>query len=369
MLDMVKNMKVKLQICVVLLGTLALTMCDGEYVPPDDGSNPFGVYEVVDPASPDLMVKFGIKDAGYEFNSQTANDVSDTFKALHAYINDRTKFTAATDKTTSVNIVRLGDYIDLPHLEVQASDLVPGDDEKTGRYVVDTPDKRGAISVNNLIIPPYTEEEMWDAWWARGANYERKLLRLIVAGINSFNRRSANPDTRKPHVVFQFHNLPGEHRMHPNDVNDMGYAGCEMRGYLKNNFLPGLLSAGVPEAVIWAPKRLIWKGSAYVWPFATGTDEIIDKLWLPTEWEITGGRLEPQSQQDEETGANQAFLEYYDVGTNKLKFNALAKNGGYFLASPSRNPIGFSFVGQYGDAGYTGYAASPAFIAPAFCVW
>jgi hypothetical protein len=195
-----------------------------------------------------------------------------------------------------------------------------------------------------------------------------------VAGINSFNRRSANPDIRKPHVVFQFHNLPGEHRMHPNDVNYMGYAGCEMRGYLRNNFLPGLLGAGVPEAVIWAPKRLIWKGLDFIWPPETGTDEIIDKLWLPTEWEITGGSPDyiPQSQQDEETGANQAFLEYYDVekwhdNAYRVKYKGSGENGGYFLASPAVNPKAFCYVDWYGEMN-SGFAACPGFFAPAFCV-
>jgi hypothetical protein len=35
-----------------------------------------------------------------------------------------------------------------------------------------------------------------------------------------------------------------------------------MRSYLTGNFLRGLLLAGVPEEVLWGPKRPVWKGYA-----------------------------------------------------------------------------------------------------------
>jgi hypothetical protein len=92
------------------------------------------------------------------------------------------------------------------------------------------------------------------------------LLRLIVVGINSFHSKDKYTVTANngvPHLVFQFQNIPVSRRMNMSDSNGGGYAASEMRKYLipvdgdtdanSGAFLTGLLDAGVPKAVMWAP--------------------------------------------------------------------------------------------------------------------
>jgi hypothetical protein len=74
------------------------------------------------------------------------------------------------------------------------------------------------------------------------------------------------------------------------------------------NFLAGLVSAGVPDGVLWAPARALSKGN-YM-----GFVILRDKLWLPTEREMLpkGDVNRNFFSQNGETVENQAWLEYYD---------------------------------------------------------
>jgi hypothetical protein len=80
--------------------------------------------------------------------------------------------------------------------------------------------------------------------------------RLTVAGINSFYGKNGN---NTQHVVFHFQNVPVTRRMNATNTNAGGYPASEMREYVTGNFLAGLLSAGVPESVLWGPARVMSK--------------------------------------------------------------------------------------------------------------
>jgi hypothetical protein len=188
----------------------------------------------------------------------------------------------------------------------------------------------------------------------------------MVVGINSFNRRTEELDTATPHVVFQFQNVPGIHRMNATNDNTTGYLGSEMHTYLTGNFLDGLKSAGLPEAVLLGPKRPVWKGYGQI-----GAHEIADTLWLPTERELFGAgpySFGPYSKTNEESSDNQAYLEYYDGDGKRIKYNSDNNANGYWEASPySASAANFCHLSGSGRAG-NAIASSVGGCAPAFCV-
>jgi hypothetical protein len=218
----------------------------------------------------------------------------------------------------------LGDWIDLPRLSVQG--------DAGG----------GAINTDNVDLG------------AKG-----KLLRLMVVGIDSF--AAINRDA-PAHVVFQFQNVPGTHRMNASNTNAGGYRESEMRRYLTGNFLRGLVAAGVPEGVLYAPTRYIANGGKR----ATAADALADRLWPPTEWEVYSW-----SNTTWETTANQARLEYYAdsaAGNRWTKYDAKGGSIWWWEASPDAGSA--AYFAAVGGAGYaTGSSASAVGgFAPAFCV-
>jgi predicted outer membrane repeat protein len=276
--------------------------------------------------SSDLMVKLGIKPEGYA--SHNAADVEAAFNALHLYLQS---LSSIDDLTGVSSLIPLGGYIDLPALTVAA--------DSGG----------GAISAANIDLAGH------------GA-----LLRLIVVGRNSFNAQApytGNGNGTTAHVVFQFQNVPGTHRMNSTADNTTGYEDSEMRTYLTGKFLTGLLQAGVPQAVLWGPKRLVWEGFGQ-----TGTHEITDTLWLPTEREMFGSGT--HSNGTCETAANQARLEYYNADSERMKYSSSNSAAWYWEASPySASAAQFCSVALNGSAFYTN--ANPdtgGGCAPAFCV-
>jgi hypothetical protein len=270
--------------------------------------------------------------------------VTAAFNALHVYLNDQVQFSAVT------NAVHLGDYIDLYNLTVAAT-------PQTEAGTQDMTDaRRGGISASNAVLEGHGT-----------------LLRLMVVGINSFNRRTTEPaghvDT--PHVVFQFQNVPGTHRINATDTNATSYLNSEMRAYLTGNFLDGLKLAGVPETVLWGPKRLIWKGWADSENQQVGTHEITDTLWLPTEREISGDGpylSNITANRTYETASNQAHFEYYDGYDKRVKYNSANSKINYYDASPQiGSMIHACLIGENGSVGFTN-AATVFGCAPAFCV-
>jgi hypothetical protein len=281
---------------------------------------------------PDLMVKFGIKTSGY--TSHNAADVTAAFNALHAYINDSTKFNTSTTNDTVGNVVHLGDYIDLASLSVTA--WVTG----------------GVISATNTDLDP-----------------KGKLLRIMVVGINSFNRRTTQPKAHvnTPHVIFHFQNVPGFGRMNPSNDNTSGYAGSEMRSYIVDRMMKGLRGAGVPEDVLWSPQRRVWVGTV------NDVQAITDTIWLPTEREIyglvdTAYTLGPYSNA-KESAANQAHFEYYDTDAKRAKYDSTGVVKWYWKASPSITNTN-EFCSSHGDGRSDDDPASTTTggIVPAFCV-
>jgi hypothetical protein len=223
----------------------------------------------------------------------------------------------------------LGDWIDLPHLTVQG--------DAGG----------GAIDTDNT-----------------GLGQNGKLLRLIVVGIDSF--AATNRDA-SAHVVFQFQNVPGTHRMNASNTNSGGYKNSEMRAYLTGNFLWGLLAAGVPEGALYAPVRHIANGGGQG---ASAADALTDRLWLPTERELFGRNW--GSNETYETAANQARLEYYDNANKRIKYgrdgNTTWNTTWWREASPSAGSAA-NFCGASGAGGASGATASAVGgCAPAFCV-
>jgi hypothetical protein len=189
------------------------------------------------------------------------------------------------------------------------------------------------------------------------------LLRLIVVGINSFNGKN---DNDKPHVVFQFKNVPVTRGLGGDSSN---YAVSEIRKYLtpvddasgSGNFLVGLINAGVPEAVLWAPKR-------YVAQAATGSDAVMieDLLWLPTVCEMANGPSYRNT--SAETDTNQASLEtYYNSNSRRIKYNSGNSATSYWTASLYPTGSGYTYIITDGALQYT-TPTSHLGIAPAFCV-
>jgi hypothetical protein len=231
-----------------------------------------------------------------------------------------------------------------------------------------------------------------------------KLLRLIVVGINSFNQHGTftGNGNNTPHMVFQFQNIPTGHTLAGGPENtyaEIRYYTSQVRNYLIYNFLPGLIEAGVPDDVLWAPSRRV----ANKVEGATGADIITDKLWLPTEWEMFGSTI--ISNGTWENAGNQGRLAYYANNESRVKYTELecyspyyreergspeqlaywytsVQTMSYWLASPrfeghysyANAPLAYPYVcvgGDYSTPAGGAYLVYPQHwkgIAPAFCV-
>ncbi|GHT21900.1 hypothetical protein AGMMS4957_11400 [Bacteroidia bacterium] len=244
--------------------------------------------------------------------------MSSTFTALHNLI-----------QGGGTSQIDLGDYIDLPALTI------------SGTTITDAP-----INANNS-----------------------RLLRLIVVGINSFKRDggAVNNSTAPNHLVFQFQNVPVTHNMNSTATNERGYnKPSEMKTYIMNYFLPGLITAtGLTDAMLWAPRREVANGGSG----AGVTEYIADALWLPTECEMFGTTALGRGDKEPSTG--QARLEYYTnetSNTSRTKYDRNATAVAYWLATAVYSDYSnFCFVGT--DGSDTSGAANTANgCSPAFCV-
>jgi hypothetical protein len=354
-------------LCVILLSGCDVLKGLG-FVPDDESDNGGqseepswnGVPVWAELNNPSIKVKFGI-----DVNLTGTKAVDAAFHELSAFIKN-------DGLSSPFKVIKLGDWIDLEGgLSVEA---YGEGEEYTGEFSVKNTD------VDLTESPPFV-------------NYEGKLLRLIVVGINSFhsekgveNSYTISANDRTQHVVFQFQNIPVLRRMNETDTNEGGYAESEMRKYLVpvdgegGNFLTGLQDAGVPKDVLWAPKRYVSNRGVN----ATKADEIVDLLWLPTEWEMFGSYItfsfsEHSSNLDYETVENQAWLEYYSDIYQGLhwKYYLYSESlytpwnpWSYWESSPSLNSDGstsFCYIGSDGRA-YDQWASSAGGVAPAFCV-
>jgi hypothetical protein len=314
---------------------------------------------------PSIKEKFGVTLEG------TAG-VNAAFLELSAYIQ------GGGLSSPGDTVIQLGDWIDLEGgLTVDAYGTV---------NVYAMMDDTGAFDITPSS-PPFDD-------------YEGKLLRLIVVGINSFHSgRGVKADETKistvngedngqytiqdnddtPHVVFQFQDIPVFRRMDDSGSNAGGYRDSEMRKYLLNgtnyddvariSFLAGLENAGVPEAVLWAPKCYV---SARITYDAAHLAPIEDVLWLPTAREMLGSS---GCSTADETAENQAWFEYYDSPVKRKKHDSSSLLYPYWeasqlAASVSSSWASISFCVADSNCGYDFHARvwSVLGCAPAFCV-
>ncbi|GHV93562.1 hypothetical protein AGMMS50268_40650 [Spirochaetia bacterium] len=291
----------------------------------------------------DLTIKFGKRASASVALTQAM--VSETFTDLHNLISNPQP---GEDFTYTVE---LGDYIDLVSLTIAGSPTI-----------YDVP-----ININPRPYDP------------------GRLLRLMVVGINSFQRdgAAANNPLAPDHVVFQFDNVPVKHIMKPGPTNVGGYPASEMRTYINGPFLTGLKTAtGLDDTMLWAPKRMMSLGGNP----EIGIGSVEDMLWLPTDFEMTGDHtdwmyyggvasLHPYTSENE-VNAGQARLEYYPVGWNsplyyrRVVYGADMILGGYFLASPQVGDARcyIALGGGGGDSSYSYYSSYTVGVVPAFCV-
>jgi hypothetical protein len=327
-------------------GTVTVSVAkDGYAFAPE--SRTVQVVYLNDPYNASIKEKFGITKTG-------TDGVKAAFNALHGFI-EGDGLDALPD------VIQLGNWIDL-----EGGLTVAGYE---GQGEIDNAVNRTVVS----DLYPFS--------------YQGSTLRLIVVGINSFQSGkgsggqytiTANDGT--PHVVFQFQNVPVNRRMNQTNTNDGGYAGSEMRKYLvpvggdksSGRFLAGLKNAGVPQEVLWAPKRYVSKGYNDN-PDGIDTDEIIDLLWLPTEWEMfengTVNRGRKPYSANGETAENQACLEYYnsDKDLSRRYKHYESALSWYWESSPyAAAASGFCVVS--GRSGIYYGAVGVGGCVPAFCV-
>jgi hypothetical protein len=260
-----------------------------------------------------IKEKFGVTLEG-------KSGINATFNELHTYIQNGGLNDGAS------NVIKLGDWIDLD-----------------GGMTVEAYNDAGEFSAGQ------------DPHWNRETKFNgevRKMDRLIVVGVNSFPENT-------PHVVFQFENAPVLRRMNEKGTNTGGYEASEMRKYLakidgdaaSGKFLKALIGAGVPEAVLWGPSRII----------STGGKAVTDLLWLPTEPEMFGA---------------EAGLDYYKDNDRRKKISKSMSSydGGvitgdgswYWVASASETH--FRAISGKGVASYNSADQSGG-VVPAFCIW
>jgi hypothetical protein len=188
-------------------------------------------------------------------------------------------------------------------------------------------------------------------------------LKVKVVGINPYKSTGLNTDAAKAHVVFQFEKVVTTRRMHSSSINN--YSGTEMRTYLTGNFYNGLKDAGVPDGVVWAVTRNIGTYS--------GTEDLSDKVFLPTLWEVTGGKAlsgsyEAVNEGSETQGRLWAYNSGYNNDNSRVKYTLTGGATDWWLASPRSLPTnGFCLVTNSGNASHTN-ASSAGGLAPAFCV-
>jgi hypothetical protein len=279
----------------------------------------------------DLMVKFGIKSAGYDGSFDT-DDVAETFTAIKDYIGNTNPETAGEGKSMRLGAIKTNDYVQL-------------------KVKVDAYNGAGAIV---------------------GVFYDGVVVKAEVVGINTYAGKNDNDSGA--HVVFRIRTNP-EHfdghqrRMNATGTNAGGYGASEMRKYLTpeadvagGKYYAGLLAAGVPPAVFWKARRVIGKT-------ASTTEILEDSVFLPTEYELTGTNTFSAS---ESTGGRlNAFQTNEDIGWAWFASPAVTGDGRYYVDCTVSNAfcIHVLFPGNPNSIGIFGYKANePLPFAPAFCV-
>jgi hypothetical protein len=317
---------------------------------------------------PRINEKFGIMRGGVE-------GVRETFTALHTFI----QWGGLNDPDQDV--IHLGDYIDLE------GGLKVEDYNGDGGFVENGFNRPGSLP--NALSP---DMGVLRDVPPSGANmhHDRNPRLLVVVGINSFRsgkgyagKYAITPNDKTSHVVFQFQDSPAQRAMNPKNedgqhTNAGGYEASEMRRYLtpvegdpdSGKFYDGLIAAGIPEEAFWGPVRYVSGG------ISGKPQRITDKVWLPTEWELFGTA---SLQEGGENESNQAWLEWYDRDSRRVKYVDSRNLTGYWLASAETDEtkfrhlsmgVGFWGAGEVVVDGVWGKSANERLgVAPAFCIY
>jgi hypothetical protein len=269
---------------------------------------------IVNASAQDLSVKFGIPI------TTTAN-INEICYALHDYlqIGDLINFHA-------------GDFLDLLFLTVASATKT----DTTGANVSFT----GATITSNATFSSYG-----------------KQLRLVLVETDPYISKNGNT---AHHLAFQFDNLPlGEvwNRMNNTNTTTGGYRDCAARKWVKSEWRTALINAGIPEELLFAPKRKV--------STRTSSAEILqDDVFLPTEWEMFGSKTYAI---DAENDGTQVHFSYYNSNERRVKaYNTNGSTNWYFGASV-RNSASFCGVTSSGIASGS-YANSLYGFAPCFCI-
>jgi hypothetical protein len=188
-------------------------------------------------------------------------------------------------------------------------------------------------------------------------------LKVKVVGINPYKSTGLNTDAAKAHVVFQFEKVVTSRRMHSSSINN--YSGTEMRTYLTGNFYTGLTTAGVPDGVVWAVKRRIGTYSSY--------EDLSDKVFLPTLWEVTEDRMltDINSGTDTEASGTQGRLSAYNSGHNtdstRVKYLSNIVTGWWLASHYNQSQNKYCIINSDGRPDNDS-SSSGGGVAPAFCV-
>jgi hypothetical protein len=267
---------------------------------------------------PNLEVKFG------------TSGVAATFNAVAAYIRT-TPNQSGTGADMMLGAIKIGDFVELPTL------------------VVDAYSGSGGFSKSNP--------------------------KVAVVGINPYTGK--NDNAAGAHLVFQFEKTMVDMKMNgsDNDSTGVGYAKSQMRQYLTpepagegdGKFYNGLVTAGVPEGVFWAPVRVIAA------PPEGNPDTIQDKVFLPTLWEVSGGIVDTLAASPAlgtlttgETDENQGRLSAYGDGFNGNSSRDKAGSTWWWLASPTAVLLTYVVCG--GSCLPNSSANASHGVAPAFCI-
>jgi hypothetical protein len=269
---------------------------------------------MMDPSNQNIALKFGM-------TTNTAAEVTAVWRAVEEYldINDLENFNK-------------GDYIRLASLHVanatrKGTYSGAGDVTFTGAAVVD------------------------DAF------YIGTRLQITLVEKDPYVGKNGNT---KHHLAFQFLNLPlGNLRsqMNNNNVTAGGYAACALRQWIINEWRSALIIAGIPEDMLFAPKRLLYNSTS---PAAILEDDV----YLPTEWEMQGSRTYALPAENDGTQVHLAY--YKDNDSRKKYYSSGSSQVYYYWCSSVYSSNNFCCVNSDGNASHN-VAYNTNSVAPCFC--
>jgi hypothetical protein len=265
---------------------------------------------MTDPENQNIALKFGI-------TVSSAADITTVCRAMKEYmdINDTAYF-------------RKGDYLRLKSFTLSSA-------TKNGTG--------GNVSYVGFDVPS-------DSALSTGTR-----LQLTLVEKDPYLGKNGNT---KRHLEFQFQNLPSDsyHVMNATNSTTGGYFACALRQWIIDSWRTALINAGIPEDMLFKPKRLVSSGT---------TTAIIleDDIYLPTEWEMFGSRNYGNTAENDGT---QVHLSYYDGASKRIKYDRGNNAYHYWLASVYTGSH-FCIVNSNGNASANA-AYSTRGVAPCFCV-